>query len=126
MRPGLNFISSIFRHSNTEIDSSYTLISYVVEISFNTEFQVGYVCSDGRFIIREYSGKTFDYEFYCSPLFNNIRLQVFLTNPNLLENQNVKLIIKKGNVVMKEKTFAVDLDYQWAGWFQLNTCIGAV
>jgi hypothetical protein len=93
-------------------------ISYAIQLSFNTNGQVRYLDENERPRIVEFNGSSWSISFLQYEK-NKKSMSIFINNTLLKKDQIVTLTMKINGDVISQKSFNIEGENTYEGWFKL-------
>ena len=117
-------IMDIFNKSKTSFRSKKNLepmdeISFFVQISFETYGQVKYLDDSERPIIKEFTGSSWSISYLKRESIKSY-LSIFLYNQHYKKEQVLTLTKKLNGDQIEQKSFAIDGEKNYDGWFKIE------
>jgi hypothetical protein len=93
-------------------------ISYAIQLSFNTNGQVRYLDENERPRIVEFNGSSWSISFLQYEK-NKKSISIFINNILLKKDQIVTLTMKINGDIISQKSFNIEGENTYEGWFKL-------
>jgi len=93
-------------------------ISYTIQLSFNTNGQVRYLDENERPRIVEFNGSSWSISFLQYEK-NKKSISIFINNILLKKDQIVTLTMKINGDIISQKSFNIEGENTYEGWFKL-------
>jgi hypothetical protein len=93
-------------------------ISYAIQLSFNTNGQVRYLDENERPRIVEFNGSSWSISFLQYEK-NKKSMSIFINNTLLKKDQIVTLTMKINGDIISQKSFNIEGENTYEGWFKL-------
>lgn len=104
---------------NTQNQEPLDEISYFLQISFETYGQVKYLDDTERPIIKEFTGSSWSISYLKGKSIKSY-LSIFLYNHHHKKEQVLTLTKKLNGELIEQKSFAIDGEKNYEGWFKIE------